>query len=77
MISTLIAKDALTFLISWEIMSLSSFMLVLYEKEHAEIRKAGWIYLVSTHIGTAFIIAFFFLIDSGGFIFKVLTCFNS
>jgi hydrogenase-4 component B len=50
------------FLVAWEIMSLVSYFLVVYESEKQEVQKAGIIYLVMTHIGTAFITAGFALI---------------
>lgn len=45
------------FLIVWEIMSLASYFLVVYDRKDEENVKAGFVYLVMTHIGTAFIIA--------------------
>ncbi len=50
------------FLISWEIMSLVSYFLVVYENEKPEVQKAGIIYLIMTHIGTAFITVGFVLL---------------
>lgn len=50
------------FLVSWEIMSLVSYFLVVYENEKPEVQKAGLIYLVMTHVGTAFITAGFVLL---------------
>lgn len=56
-----IARDAVLFLISWEIMSVSSWFLVTQEDEREEVRKAGWIYLAATHLGTAFLFILFLL----------------
>lgn len=50
------------FLIVWEIMSLTSYFLVVYENEKPEVRKAGLIYIIMTHIGTAFITGAFILL---------------
>lgn len=50
------------FLVSWEIMSLVSYFLVVFENEKKEAQKAGLIYVVMTHIGTAFITAAFVLL---------------
>lgn len=50
------------FLVSWEIMSLVSYFLVVYVNEKTEVQKAGIIYLVMTHIGTAFITTGFILL---------------
>ncbi len=57
------ARDGFFFLIAWEIMSLASFFLVTAEDEHREARQAGWIYLIATHLATAFLMAFFVLLS--------------
>lgn len=55
------AHNALFFLIVWEVMSLASYFLVIYEwREEASI-KAGSLYFIMTHAGTAFIIFAFLL----------------
>ena len=58
------ARNAVLFLVAWEIMSLCSFFLVVCEHRHAESRRAGWIYLVSTHLGTAFIVVLFLFLGN-------------
>ena len=62
MIMVVIARTALLFLLSWEVMSLSAFFLVTFEHEKAEVRRAGWVYLVATHLGVAFLFATFVLL---------------
>ncbi|MBP7934616.1 MAG: hypothetical protein KA354_08225 [Phycisphaerae bacterium] len=56
------ARNGVLFLMAWEIMSLASFFLVTVEDEREEVRRAGWTYLVATHIGTAFLLALFALL---------------
>ncbi|WP_321492669.1 proton-conducting transporter membrane subunit [uncultured Desulfobacter sp.] len=56
------ASNILTFMISWEFMSLSSFFLVIYSHEAAENRKAGYLYFIFSHVGAMFILAAFGLI---------------
>jgi hydrogenase-4 component B len=58
---TLIAADAVLFLIAWEVMSLAAYFLVTFDDERADVREAGWTYLIATHVGTAFLIVFFTL----------------
>ena len=53
MLLVVVSRNALLFLIAWEIMSLSSFFLVMFEHERYEVRLAGWIYLVAAHAGQA------------------------
>jgi len=62
MAMVVIARNGMLFLIAWEIMSLVSFFLVTFEDEEDRVREAGWTYLVATHMGTAFLIAFFVLL---------------
>jgi hydrogenase-4 component B len=51
-----------SFLVFWELMSLSSFLLVVYEHEKPKNLKSGITYLIMTHIGTAFITAAFLVL---------------
>jgi formate hydrogenlyase subunit 3/multisubunit Na+/H+ antiporter MnhD subunit len=53
------AANGLLFLFAWECMSLTSFFLVISEHERAETMQAGWTYLLATHLGGAFLFAFF------------------
>src|SRR5659263_419485 len=65
MLFVVCANNAIMFLIVWELMSVISFFLVVYEHEKPETRKAGFIYIVMTHIGTGFIILSFMIFASG------------
>lgn len=55
------ARNALLFLVAWEVMSLASFFLVTFEDERPDVREAGWTYLIAAHLGTAFLLVFFAL----------------
>jgi hydrogenase-4 component B len=55
------ADNAVMFLIVWELMSVVSYFLVVFEHEKPETRKAGFIYIVMTHIGTGFIMMSFLI----------------
>lgn len=72
MLLVVTCQNALMFLICWEIMSLSSFFLVIFENEKKDILKAGIKYLVFMHISVIFIIlAFAFMsIEAGSFDFN-------
>ncbi len=59
MILVLLADNIMLFLIAWEIMSISSFFLVMSYHNLDEVREAGKIYLIASHIGTFFIIVSF------------------
>jgi formate hydrogenlyase subunit 3/multisubunit Na+/H+ antiporter MnhD subunit len=47
----LVADDAYFFMVAWETMALSSFFLVTSDHGSAEIRRAGFLYLLIAHIG--------------------------
>jgi hydrogenase-4 component B len=53
------SANIITFMLSWEIMSLSSFFLVVYNYESAENRRAGLLYFVFSHVGAMFIFVAF------------------
>jgi len=63
MMLVVVARNGLLFLVAWEVMSLASFFLVTFEHERQEVCRAGCIYLVATHVGTAFLIVFFILLS--------------
>lgn len=56
MILVVLADDAFFFLVVWELMSLTSYGLVVTEHEEPRTRNAGLFYLVMTHVGTASLI---------------------
>lgn len=55
------ANNALFFLVVWEIMSLASYFLVVTEYHDEKNVRAGFLYFLMTHFGTAFITLSFFL----------------
>ncbi|HTK05035.1 MAG TPA: proton-conducting transporter membrane subunit [Candidatus Eisenbacteria bacterium] len=62
--ATLLATSVLGFMVSWEIMSLSSFALVMADRSAAS-RKAAMLYFVMAHIGAMAIMAGFFIVAGG------------
>ncbi len=54
-----VARAALPFLIAWEGMAVLAYLLVVLEHERPEVRRAGIIYVVATHVGTLLLFAFF------------------
>lgn len=62
MIMVVMLRDGWLFLLSWELMSLSSFILVIFDGHNKETLKAGINYLIQMHIGfVALLIAFLLL----------------
>lgn len=68
------ASHALVFLIAWEIMSVASYFLVVYERNDPRNVRAGFLYFVMTHIGTAFILLAFLVMYAftGSFQFETI-----
>jgi hydrogenase-4 component B len=60
MVLVLVARDGALFLIAWELMALAAFFAATPE-DKPEVRRAGWIYLIATHIGTLCLFAMFAL----------------
>ena len=56
-----ISRHAMAFLLGWEVMALSAFFLVSTEDHRDECRRAGWTYLIATHVGTLTLFAMFSL----------------
>jgi len=47
----LVAKNAILFLMAWEIMTVAGYFLITFYNESEGVRKAGYIYLIATHVG--------------------------
>jgi len=56
-----IARDGVLFLIAWEVMAIAAFFAATAEEDNADVRRAGWVYLVATHAGTLCLSAMFAL----------------
>ena len=62
MVFVVASQDLISFLFFWELMSISSFMLVMFDYDKPETKKAGIFYFVMTQISTIFLIfAFVFI----------------
>ncbi|MBF0378294.1 MAG: hydrogenase [Desulfamplus sp.] len=56
------ASNMITFMLSWEMMSLTSFFLVIYNYKSNDNRRAGYLYFVFSHVGAMFILSAFGLL---------------
>ena len=67
-----VSGDAFSFMIAWELMSVSSYLLVAYEHKESASRRAAFIYLLMAEAGAGLILlAFGVLVAfSGGFTFE-------
>lgn len=68
MILVLLARGAVILIVAWEIMTLASYLLVTFEHQEPEVRRAGWVYLIAGHIGVAFLLTLLLLLarNAGG-----------
>lgn len=62
MILVVVSRNMLAFLIFWELMSISSFLLVCFEYEKEETRKAALFYFIMTQLSTVFLMGSFLLL---------------
>jgi len=65
----LLADDAYAFMVAWETMALSSFFLVTTDHRIADIRRAGYLYLLITHVGALAILLSFGVMQGGSWHF--------
>lgn len=74
MLGVVLSDNGITFLVFWELMSILSFFLVIYEYLKKENLKSGILYFVMTHIsGLLLMFMFAFLFKyTGSFDFKVI-----
>lgn len=56
MLLVVTAANGLWFLVAWEVMSLASYFLVVYDRNDRQNIKAGYVYLIMTHLGAALIL---------------------
>ena len=61
----MLADDAYFFMVAWETMALSSFFLVTCDHDKAEIRRAGYLYLLIAHVGAIAILLCFGALQAG------------
>jgi formate hydrogenlyase subunit 3/multisubunit Na+/H+ antiporter MnhD subunit len=67
----LLADDAFTFMIFWELMSVGGYLLVVYQHEQAANRHAAFLFLLLAHVGALVILVCFGVLAAfgGGFTF--------
>ncbi len=58
----LLASNGLHFLIGWEIFSIGAYFLITLDRQRADVRAAGWLYLGASHAAVLALFAFFTLL---------------
>ena len=62
MMFVVISSGGFSFLFSWELMTIASFILILFEADRQDVRRAALNYLVMMHIGFMFLVVGFVLL---------------
>jgi len=65
MLGVVTADTALVFLFFWELMSITSWQLILTEVNDEETTKAAKFYFFMTHLGFVFLLLFFLIVTNG------------
>lgn len=66
LILIVLANNVILFLGAWEMMTISSFFLIVFHDEEVYVRRAGFLFLVASHGGTFFLVLMFFLMAHHG-----------
>jgi len=66
----IMARNGVFFLMVWEIMAISAYFLLVTDHDRADVRRAGIVYLIATHAGSAALFVFFscLAIQTGSFL---------
>lgn len=59
---TVIANNAILFLVSWEIMSISAYLAMIFEKEKEEVQKGSFYYFAASHVLIFMLYIVFFIL---------------
>jgi len=61
MMALVSARAAVPFLLAWELMAVSAYLLINFDGHDPQVRRAGLLYLVLTHAGTLALMVMFLL----------------
>lgn len=64
------ARNGVLFLMVWEVMAISCYFALTAEDEKPEVREAGTLYMITTHIGTLALFGMFSLLRTAGSSFR-------
>ena len=64
MLGVVMSGGGYSFLFFWELMTIASFLLILYDAERREVRRAALTYLVMMHVGFVLLVAGFARLDA-------------
>lgn len=80
MMLVVISSGGFSFLLAWELMTIASFILILFDAERQQVLRAALAYLIMMHIGFVLLVAGFasiYAITGTGNFADLATCFSS
>ena len=79
LVAICVIQNSFVFLIAWEILALTSFILIIFENENPVTIKAGINYLIQAHFSIIFLmIGFLWVINkTGSFDFQAITTYSA
>lgn len=78
LLSLCVIQNSIAFLIAWEIMALTAFMLVIFESDKISVVKAGINYIIQSHVAIVFLMLGFIWVSikTGSYDFSAITAFT-
>jgi formate hydrogenlyase subunit 3/multisubunit Na+/H+ antiporter MnhD subunit len=78
LLSLCVIQNSIAFLIAWEIMALSAFIVVIFESDKISVIKAGINYLIQSHVAIVFLMLGFIWVSikTGSYDFNAITAFT-
>lgn len=64
MLGVVLSDGGFSFLFFWELMTVASFLLILYDAQRREVRRAALAYLIMMHIGFVLLVVGFVRLDA-------------
>jgi formate hydrogenlyase subunit 3/multisubunit Na+/H+ antiporter MnhD subunit len=79
LVSICVIQNSFVFLVAWEIMALTSFLVIIFDHEHIATIKAGINYLIQAHFSILFLMIGFIWVASktGSFDFQSITSYSA
>ncbi len=80
MMLVVISSGGFSFLLAWELMTIASFILILFDAERQQVLRAALAYLIMMHIGFVLLVAGFasiFAMTGSGNFHELAVCFSS
>jgi len=60
----IVARHAMVFIVAWEVMTLLAYLLITLDHEDASVRRAGWVFLIASHVSVTALIGLFLVLGA-------------